>query len=57
MVLGKATLAWKPENRAVLHTALRNQNVDAVLVDGKDVMPEVKETLKKIKKLLTSTQL
>ena len=39
----------KTENRAVLHTALRNQNVDAVLVDGKDVMPEVKETLKKIK--------
>ena len=39
----------KTENRAVLHTALRNQNVNPVLVDEKDVMPEVKETLNKIK--------
>ncbi len=36
------------ENRAVLHTALRNQNKQAVKVDGEDVMPEVKETLAKI---------
>ena len=31
------------EGRAVLHTALRNLN-DAVTVDGKDVMPEVRAT-------------
>lgn len=37
------------ENRAVLHTALRNQNNQEVKVDGEDVMPEVKETLAKIK--------
>src|SRR5690606_23610192 len=30
------------ENRAVLHTALRNRSGRPVLVDGKDVMPEVK---------------
>jgi len=36
------------ENRAVLHTALRNQDGKPVLVDGEDVIPEVKETLKKI---------
>jgi len=36
------------ENRAVLHTALRNQNNQEVKVDGEDVMPEVKETLAKI---------
>lgn len=36
------------EGRAVLHTALRNQSNNAVLVDGKDVMPEVAETLSKI---------
>ena len=37
------------ENRAVLHTALRNQDGKPVFVDGKDVIPEVKETLNKIK--------
>ena len=37
------------ENRAVLHTALRNQNNNKILVDGKDVMPEVDQTLQKIK--------
>ncbi len=36
------------ENRAVLHTALRNFSNSAVLVNGKDVMPEVKATLAKI---------
>jgi len=39
----------KTENRAVLHTALRNQNDNQVFVNKKDVMPEVKETLNKIK--------
>ena len=29
------------ENRAVLHTALRNLSGSAVLVDGQDVMPEI----------------
>ena len=33
------------EGRAVLHTALRNLSGDPVLVDGKDVMPEVMATL------------
>lgn len=37
------------ENRAVLHTALRNQNNNEVKVDGVDIMPEVKQTLNKIK--------
>ncbi len=37
------------ENRAVLHTALRNQNTNEVLVDGKNIMPEVQQTLAKIK--------
>jgi glucose-6-phosphate isomerase len=34
------------ENRAVLHTALRNRSNTPVLVDGKDVMPEVNAVLK-----------
>lgn len=38
------------ENRAVLHTALRNFSGEPVLVDGKDVMPEVQATLDKIQK-------
>ncbi|SLN41903.1 Glucose-6-phosphate isomerase [Aquimixticola soesokkakensis] len=33
------------EGRAVLHTALRNLDGDPVLVDGKDVMPGIKQTL------------
>ncbi|PSL17151.1 glucose-6-phosphate isomerase [Shimia abyssi] len=32
------------EDRAVLHTALRNLDGDAVLVDGENVLPEVRET-------------
>jgi glucose-6-phosphate isomerase len=37
------------ENRAVLHTALRNRDDEPILVDGEDIMPEVNETLDKIK--------
>ncbi|GAB4352371.1 MAG: glucose-6-phosphate isomerase [Oricola sp.] len=33
------------ENRAVLHTALRNRSNTPVIVDGKDVMPEVNAVL------------
>ena len=33
------------ENRAVLHTALRNRGNTPVLVDGKDVMPDVNAVL------------
>lgn len=37
------------ENRAVMHTALRHPGNSPVLVDGKDVMPDVKGVLAKIK--------
>ncbi len=37
------------ENRAVLHTALRNRASTPVKVDGKDVMPEVDAVLAKMK--------
>ncbi|MGB6083088.1 glucose-6-phosphate isomerase [Moheibacter sp.] len=37
------------ENRAVLHTALRNRNNQPVLVDGKDVMPAVNAVLDQMK--------
>ena len=36
------------ENRAVLHTALRNTSDKPVYVDGKDVMPEIKAVLGKM---------
>lgn len=39
----------RTENRAVLHTALRNRSNTPVLVDGKDVMPEVNAVLTKMK--------
>ena len=37
------------EDRAVLHTALRSTQNDIVLVDGKNVMPEIFEVKNKIK--------
>jgi len=37
------------ENRAVLHTALRNRSNHPILVDGKDVMPEVNQVLAKMR--------
>ncbi|MDG6894254.1 glucose-6-phosphate isomerase [Volucribacter amazonae] len=39
----------RTENRAVLHTALRNRDNSPVMVDGKDVMPEVNAVLAKMK--------
>lgn len=42
------------ENRAVLHTALRNFSGNPVLFEGKDVMPQIKTTLEKMK-LFTQT--
>jgi glucose-6-phosphate isomerase len=39
----------KTENRAVLHTALRNRSNAPVVVAGKDVMPAVNAVLEKIK--------
>ena len=39
----------RTENRAVLHTALRNRANTPVLVDGKDVMPDVNDVLFKMK--------
>ena len=37
------------ENRAVLHTALRNRSNTPIFVDGKDVMPEVNAVLKQMR--------
>jgi glucose-6-phosphate isomerase len=37
------------ENRAVLHTALRNLSDEPVYAEGKDVMPDVKKVLKQMK--------
>ncbi len=38
------------EDRAVLHTALRNRSGDSVLVDGRDVMPDVLAVLDAMRK-------
>ncbi|MGV6945599.1 glucose-6-phosphate isomerase [Sphingobacterium kyonggiense] len=37
------------EGRQVLHTALRNQSENPVMVDGQDVMPEVRAVLDRMK--------
>lgn len=42
------------EQRAVLHTALRNPDGAPVIVDGKDVMPEIRAVLEKIKQCTES---
>lgn len=39
----------RTENRAVLHVAVRNRSNTPILVDGKDVMPEVNAVLEKMK--------
>lgn len=39
----------RTENRAVLHTALRNRSNTPVYVDGKDVMPKVNAVLAKMR--------
>ncbi|MGL4394803.1 MAG: glucose-6-phosphate isomerase [Brevinema sp.] len=44
------------EGRAVLHTALRNQSQNPVIVDGKDVMPEVREVLARIKSFVNKVR-
>ena len=36
------------ENRAVLHTALRNFSGESVLLNGKDVMPDIKRVLQQM---------
>ena len=42
------------EDRAVLHTALRSQDNDPVIVDGIDVKPEVKKVLKQVESFSNS---
>jgi glucose-6-phosphate isomerase len=42
------------EDRSVLHIALRNLSNTPILVDGKDVMPEVNAVLAKMEKFSTS---
>ncbi len=37
------------ENRAVLHTALRNFSGNPVFTEGKNIMPDIKKALKKMK--------
>jgi len=39
----------KTENRPVLHTALRNRGNNPVIVDGKDVMPDLHDVLEQMK--------
>ncbi len=39
----------RTENRAVLHTALRNRSNKPVLVDGEDVMPKINAVLEQMK--------
>jgi len=46
----KGELINETENRAVLHTALRNFSEKPVMVKGKDVMPEIRNVLAKMEK-------
>jgi glucose-6-phosphate isomerase len=44
------------ENRAVLHVALRNRSNRPILVDGKDVMPEVNRVLAHMKEFSSAVR-
>ena len=44
------------EGRAVLHTALRNLDGGPVLVDGRDVMPEVRATLMRMERFASDVR-
>jgi glucose-6-phosphate isomerase len=44
------------EKRAVLHVALRNRSNTPILVDGKDVMPEVNAVLAKMRRFVGSLE-
>lgn len=44
------------EDRAVMHTALRRPKGDSVLVDGKNIMPEIHNTLEKMEKFSKSVR-
>lgn len=39
----------RTENRAVLHTALRNRSGNKIIVDGADIMPEINRVLDQMK--------
>ena len=41
------------EQRAVLHTALRTQKREPILIDGENVLPEIEKTLQKIEDFTT----
>src|SRR5690606_28773716 len=42
----------RTENRPVLHVALRNRSNTPILVDGKDVMPEVNRVLEQMSRFV-----
>ncbi|OIR01000.1 glucose-6-phosphate isomerase [mine drainage metagenome] len=44
------------ENRAVLHTALRNRSNTPIMVDGKDIMPDVNAVLAQMRKFSNSVR-
>ncbi|MDO5554017.1 MAG: glucose-6-phosphate isomerase [Planctomycetia bacterium] len=44
------------ENRAVLHTALRNRSDNPVFVDGVDVMPQIRSVLARMKQFSEDVQ-
>lgn len=45
------------ENRAVLHTALRNRANTPIIVDGKNIMPQINEVLSKMKSFSEAVRL
>lgn len=44
------------EQRAVLHTALRNRSNTPVMVDGKNIMPEINQVLEKMSAFVTQVR-
>jgi len=44
------------EKRPVLHTALRSQGSESIIVDGQDVIPEIRETLGRMEQFCEKVQ-
>ena len=45
------------EDRAVLHMALRNRSSSAVILDGEDVMPEVRAVMRRMERFVDAVRL
>lgn len=54
--LFNGSLVNSSENRPALHTALRQQSDDPIIIDGKNIIAEIRDSQKKLAQITTSIQ-